>query len=208
MFRKGFRNPSQAFARQRNRLVKKATLKKEETAVATPDPRVVTTDPLNFRKRLDRLENNEKEIVSEVKAFHNTKPVVDTETSKKLSDLSDTVQKLTLLIQHHEENMKKTNMFIDDIKQKVEILELSQFENVWCFGRAKKNLYLFNEDYLCNTDQMIQENEKVLLNYPVIESSNVVWVQCRRLFENGLVETYWVKLVENGENNFTDFNFQ
>lgn len=203
-----FRNMNQRMYLQRRKKfleISKQKIQKTQESIIQANEKKDKKDPLNFLKRLDKLESTNKQISKDVTSVVQNQ--TDEETKQKIRTLESKLEEATISLKYLRTTQENILKQTEKTKTDVQVIEQSQYENIWFYATANKNLYLFNNNFESDKNTMIQKNEIVLLNYPLFETKKSIWVQTRRLYDSGLVKTFWVKLVNNMEPNFTNFTF-
>jgi len=103
---------------------------------------------------------------------------------------------------------------VDQLEAKVLHLNTPTPPHLFVFATATQAVPVYSKpdtaSVVNNTDVHIEQAEQVLLIYPhTLDAADCLWVQCRRLFDQGTIETYWVPFFDRPTNNayFNEFTF-
>ena len=87
-------------------------------------------------------------------------------------------------------------------------------DSLFVFATATRAVPVYSQpdtaSMVHNMEVHIEQAEQVLLIYPhTLDATDCMWVQCRRVFDQGTIETYWVPFFDRQKNiaYFNEFTF-
>ena len=123
--------------------------------------------------------------------------------AEKQSHMEHRIEELEFKIQRLEERyLQSLNMLTDKINQPTCPVD------VWFYATASSTVVVCNDFKEQDEEYGVLEiGEKVVLNYPMIQDGlqcSHVWIQVRRLHENGKICFRWVRFLIDGVIQFQD----
>jgi len=138
---------------------------------------------------------------------------------KSSDDTNRQIQKHNSVLETMTEDFSKMNKQLHELRNELgsinqQFYKISQtllnekpVTHIFFYAIANKKLTLYDDNKEECEEFCVETNEKVILNYPMIKENNRIWIQIRRLSENGAVRMFWVKLFSDNNMNFENFSF-
>ena len=138
---------------------------------------------------------------------------------KRLDETEQRFQSIEPTLQSSTHNMNKVHLQLDGLRQDVgtmkqqiyTILQTLSGEkpvtHIFFYAIANKAVPVYDDNKEEVSDYSVEIHEKVLLNYPMIKENKKIWIQIRRIGENGEVRMFWVKFFSENHMNFENVSF-
>jgi hypothetical protein len=133
--------------------------------------------------------------------------------------LDETKQSIEPTLQSTTNNMNKVHLQLADIRQDVGTMKQQIYSmlqtlseekpvtHIFFYAIANKAVPVYDDNKEEVSEYSVEIHEKVLLNYPMIKENKKIWIQIRRISENGAVRMFWVKFFSENQMNFENVSF-
>ena len=171
----------------------------------------------DMKKSVEDIEQRIKETTAEMKKSIEQQMKVEVNNVKKRLD--ETKQSIEPTLQSTTNNMNKVHLQLADIRQDVGTMKQQIYSmlqtlseekpvtHIFFYAIANKAVPVYDDNKEEVSEYSVEIHEKVLLNYPMIKENKKIWIQIRRISENGAVRMFWVKFFSENQMNFENVSF-